>query len=345
MRYDEGMQTIWQFIVKVFFLLVGLGIVLGVGMLMAREYILWQGIKSMRADLRSLARLTSATSCAKEFGAVGSGEQPYRQLRFTSDRDYTLELVCPRFPDQPLAQEQRTLARFISKMPGSAGIIDRLEVAESYVGLVVFHELATGLPEVLQPWLQWVSRGELIGLEAGAVMTKPLTDDATLTVATRFGTGPVSTCEGYGFSCCDTQREFGMGDRINDLPSCPGNCYARCLPRPLIVSWKSNPLPDWETKAVVLPSGGSVQFFYVLEDATAAGPWTAQVQFGDGLFARAEGKSGVVEHRYTCAIGSCEYIASVVVENAHGARSAQTELVKLKVVVGTMSVLPSEDMY
>lgn len=296
---------------------------------------MWQGVRSLKKDLFELNRLSSEKNCEEEYGFVmAEGEQMYRQLRFIDSRTYMLELICPGFPDHPLVQREKMLDSFISKSPGSSGILQRQDVEASFVGLVVFQELVKGLPEKIEPYLSWISRGELVGLQAGTVATKPLVKDPTLTAATVFGIGPTSTCEGYGFTCCDGQREYGMGDSIADVPSCPTSCYARCLSRPLVVSWRSSPIPDWETNVLELPSGGSAEFYYVLEDSSESGPWTAQIQFGDGQQTSTTGKKGMVSHAYLCETGTCDYTASVIVENAQGARSAETDISKVKIRVG-----------
>lgn len=300
----------------------------------ARESLLWQGTSTLKKDLRTMRRLSSAESCEAKFGLVtAEGDQLYRQLRFTSSRAYVLELICPGFPDHPLIQEERVLSSFVSKAPGSAGIIERSDVPESMIGIAVFQELVKGLPESLQTWLGWISRGELVGLSEGEIVTKPLVKNAPLTAASIFGVGPISSCEGYGYTCCDTQLEYGMGDAVTGVPSCPDSCYARCIARPLVVSWRSSPSPEWGSNMLEIPADTAVQFYYVLEDGTQSGPWSATIDFGDGLQTVVEGKDGAAEHTYTCTTGICEYVAAVTVQNAHGARSAPTELSKLSVRV------------
>lgn len=84
-----------------------------------------------------------------------------------------------------------------------------------------------------------------------------------------------------------------------------------------------------------MPSGGSLELFYVVQDAESAGPWTATILFGDGQQATVEGKTGSTQHAYACATTSCTYTATVTVENAQGARSADTQVAKLSVMVGT----------
>lgn len=333
------MKTFWKIVTNLILLGLALIILPAIIVFIARESLQWQGVRTVRKDLQALSRLSTAKNCEEEYGLVmAQGEQMYRQLRFTSSRAYVLELICPGFPDRPLVSEQRVLSSFMSKIPGSAGIIQRTDIAESYIGIAVFQELVKGLPEKLKPWLSWISRGELIGLSAGEIVIKPLAKNPTLTATSLFGEGPISTCEGYGFSCCNAQTQYGMGDMVNNVPTCPANCYARCSSRPLVVSWRSSPQADWGTNLITLPSGGSVEFFYVLEDGSASGPWSATIDFGDGQQMSVDGKEGTATHEYSCTTSTCEYTASVVAQNALGAESALTELAQLKVIVGTPAV-------
>lgn len=333
------MQNFWRSFSNFFFLAVILIVLPAIIVFLARETFIWRGTASFKRDLHDLRRMSSEKNCETEFGVVSAEEEPtYRQLRFTSSRAYVLELVCVGFPDHPLVQEERVLDSFVSKVPGSAGIIARTDVPESMVGLAVFQELIRDLPPAIKPWLGWISRAELVGLSEGEVMVKPMEKTTTSTSDSLFGASPVSSCEGYGYSCCDSQLQYGMGDTVLGVPSCPDSCYARCIARPLLVSWKSNPAADWGTTVLQLSSGDVVQFYYVLDDSDALGPWTATIDYGDGLQDVVEGKDGTVEHTYTCAMESCEYVATVIVENAQGAQSAPTELSKLAVRVSSESV-------
>ena len=331
------MKEFWKLLTTTIVFTLTLAVLLALIVFIAREAFLWQGTRSFKRDLVALNRMSTNKSCESEFGSIMTeGEQMYRQVRFTSSRAYVLELICPGFPDQPLASEQRVLSSFVSKLPGSAGILQRTDVVESYVGLTVFQELAKGLPEQLRPWLGWISTSELIGLAASETVVKPFSESPTETALTQYGQGPVSSCEGYGFICCDGQTQYGMGDSVTDVPSCPVNCFERCVSRPLIISWRSSPMADWGTDVVSLPEGGTVQFYYGLEDLDELGPWTATVDFGDGQTDTATGKEGSLSHYYSCDSSYCEYVAQVSVTNAQSAVSAPTQLSKLIVAVGTV---------
>lgn len=328
------MQKIWRFFSNAVLLLLVVGVLGAVGLVIARESLMWHGVRTFKNDIRALRKLNGSSDCNALSGAVAMGEQESRQLRFSSSSEYALEIVCPSFPEDPLVSQKRSLPWLVTKLPGSAGITIVAE-GESFVGLTVFADAVAMMPESVRPWLGWISRSELVGLQDGEIIAKRWDGSEPVMSATAFGTGPISSCEGFGFSCCDAQTQYGMGDAINDLPSCPANCYARCLARPLIVSWRSNPIVDWETNAVELPSGGSIELYYVVDDADTAGPWQATIDFGDGEETTFDGKEGVVEHEYLCDQELCEYTAQVVVENATGAQSAVTDIARLLVRVGT----------
>lgn len=334
------MKSIWNVISKTVSLVFFGGILLSILTLIARETLLWRGVDAVKKDLRTLSKMTNSKNCSDEFGmAVTDSGQPDRQLRFIDSKAYVLELACPSFPDSPLQQQPRKLSEFITKKPGTAGIIQRRDVTSSYITLVVFQDFVHMLPASVQPWLRWISRGEMVGMQDDQVVSKSAPQEATATPTIDLSSSPVSSCEGYGFSCCDTQTEYGMGDSLENLSSCPANCFARCLPRPLVVSWRSNPIPDWETNSVSLPVGGSLQLYYVLDDVDESGPWNAYISFGDGQEQIVEGKSGMVEHSYRCASSSCMYTASVVVENALGARSVETTVSKITISVGSPTTM------
>jgi len=333
MRYDGFMQTFWRILTNTIFFSIILLVIGGVAGLITREVLLWQGVRTLKDDLRLMLLADVDSICGEKFGEIAQGEVAVRQLRFTSSQDYVTELVCPSFDTLPILLSEHSLDSLISKVPGSAGIVETPSPSESYITITVLTSFTDAMPSAIKPWFAWLNRRETVGLKDGKTFTFVTPEDMAQIETTAIGTGPVSNCEGYGFTCCDAQMQYGMGDMIADVPSCPNTCYTRCLARPLVVSWRSSPMADWESNVVELPAGSPIEFYYVGEDAGSATSWLATIDFGDGEETTAEGKENSVQHTYSCPQGNCEFIARVEIENDIGARSVTTNTSQIKIRV------------
>ena len=106
--------------------LIVIGLLAGVVFLIGREVMIWQAA----ADLSNAAKKARDVSktpsqyydqCRKKGNSRETLTKTVFQLRFTSPKDYQVEVVCPQFPSDPIIIQQKTLPRFVSKVAGSSG--------------------------------------------------------------------------------------------------------------------------------------------------------------------------------------------------------------------------------
>lgn len=296
---------------------------------LAREFFMWQGVREFRSSLVALKRMTGGSCADKLQLAEGFATTTFKQVRFTDSTKYNLEIVCVGFVDMPIVSESYSLATFISKKPGVSGLIlDPQKPTSEYITLVVFDDVVRKIPPQLQPWLSWISKEQAIGFENEAIVTK-----APLEIVANKHLGPATSCEGYGYHCCDAFSQAGTGSSIENLNSCPSGCFEQCVSRPLLLSVQTDPLMEWEKREVIVKSGAPVVFHYIADDSASAGPWSATISYGDGTSASEEGLEGSFTHTYTCASGSCRFQVSVAVANSLGVTSTLSPTSQLEVVV------------
>lgn len=300
-----------------------------VGVFLAREWFLWQGVREFRTSLNQLKKLTGENCAEKLQLAQGITASPIKQLRFTDSRHYVLEIVCSGFDTTPIVSENQTLAAFISKVPGSSGIvINPNQPKDSYVTLIVFGGITQNVPPTLASVFNWISAEKVIGLEDGNVVEKnSLPPQATSDL------GPTTTCEGYGFSCCDGLLQAGTGASIANLPACPSGCFQQCVSRPVILSLQTDPLMEWEQRQVKVKAGAPVTFNYIAEANESDDSYAATLSYGDGESATFDGLSGSLTHTFRCASTPCRYSATLRVSNDSGVESVITPTAQVEVLV------------
>lgn len=303
-------------------------VIAGLGLLGAREWFLWRGVESFKSSLLELRRL-QGSDCQEEFGVEGElASEVIQQVRFTDDRRYNLEAVCRGFSDMPVETVPKVLSSFISKAPGSSGItLDPNEPSAQYVTLRVFGPIVDRMPEELVPVLGWITKSTVVGIEDGQAVERAI-DEVVVT-----NLGPVAECSGYGYKCCDAVREVGEGLSIQNLNSCTGGCFERCVSRPAVISLRSDPMVDWETKTVEVIAGEPIKFVWGAEDAASNGPWQVVLEYGDGQSGTETLLEGFLQYTYACSMPECRYTATITITNAAGVASVATDVSKLEVVV------------
>ncbi len=303
-------------------------VVVGLGLFGAREWFLWRGVESFKGSLMELRRVQGG-NCEEEFGVTGElANGVIQQLKFTDDRRYNLEAVCSGFSDMPIESVPKVLSSFVSKAPGSSGIVlDPIEPSPQYVTLRVFGPIVDKLPKNLSPVLGWLAASAVVGIEDGQVVERAVGE----VVVTNLG--PVAECSGYGYTCCDTTRQIGEGLSIQNLNSCTGGCFERCASRPVIISLRSDPPVDWETKTVDVVAGEPVKFVWGAEDALSNAPWQVALDFGDGEIGSSDVLESYLEHTYACSSSECRYPVSILITNNGGVSSVPTDVSQLEVVV------------
>jgi len=322
--------------------------VLGVAtFFLGRELLLFMSLQRLKNSLRLMRRIEMKgeynVEC-RSLGSVSTGEEGlfYLQLRFISDTEYVVEAVCGQFTLNPFEIERNQLLPFVKKEAGNSGVIWGFEP-----GGIVLHVLGRSGSVLVQD--EQILSESLEGLEIEA--------------------GPVSACAGYGFSCCQEDLTQGKGDQLTGVTDCPKNCYSQCFPRPVVLSFNTQPFFEQNTRTTKIKSGQEVIFMFVISDTkmndfseTALaeesnlltelydlfttlrkairqendGTGQAQLEividFGDGQTEELEELQGNTRHVYTCNRQSCKFNAELKASKG-SIESADNVLGKVKIEV------------
>ncbi len=291
----------------------------------AREVFMYWGVSTLRASVKDLAQAQSQgsyqTQCKQEGRVVGP-DGVIMQLRFLSNTEYVLEAICNPASTQPISVGRESLPPFVTKVKGTSGFITN--EAPSGIVLAAFWGLGQELEQSLKIPSTYVSKSKLLQLEEGVLVE---TLDATA-----LKNGPVTSCNGYGYTCCREESEKGIGDRITGLFDCEQSCYSQCVSRPLVLSFTSNPFFEIQTRTLTIPAGTTVEFIYV-GDGGPSNVLSGFIEFGDGGSEPITEESGQADHTYTCATASCTYVARLQFTDKWGVDSADLPITRITVVV------------
>lgn len=303
------------FLSVVFILLLG-----GVGLVAAREVMLTLAVSNVRDSISKLRQIGAQTGpyileCQRkgltdeeEFDTIVSAVQ----LRFESPTEYVVEVVCTQFPSEPIIVLQKKLPWPAEKVMGSSGII--WGNIRSGITLDVWGRQRTIVSENLQ-------------------VTFSSAPDVDL------GVGPMTSCAGYGYSCCQPETTEGVGSLVNGVTDCPKTCYLSCTNRPVVLSFTSEPFFDPEQRQVTVGSGEPVGFNFVI-DPRGMGALNILLDFGDGQTQELTDLNGTAQHVYACSAaarstttGDCRFNVTLQAETSGGVSSTLTPVAKLLVVV------------
>lgn len=278
------------------------------GGLIAREVLLFWAASQLRSSLSTLRKMhfqqTYFNDCRQKGTLYIEGEEfALLQLRFLSSRKYQVEVLCSQFSLDPVVVDTQELPPLVRKTPGSAGIV--FGEAPSAVQLELFGRTTRVGVENLQS--RWFSNDESLGLD------------------------PVSSCQGYGFSCCDVLAQQGVGNVLPQAADCPKSCFARCSSRPLLLSFTTQPFADPKTRTVQIIAGQSVSFNYVSEPGEASSVQVS-LDYGDGQIETFTTPFGMASHTYRCQASQCQYTARIIIQDDRGVTSAQTTVSELSIV-------------
>lgn len=291
--------------------LLGMGIVAVIAFFLTREILLQVAISQLKSSagrLQKIARNTGGyIQTCREKGIVEStdGAIGSIHLRFTSDTEYVIEVICSQFRLDPIEVERSTLAPLVTKVAGSSGLVWQDEPT-----LVV-----------LELW----GRSRQLGIEDRRIVTEVSQPPFKPIV-------PITSCEGYGYTCCQPEGYQGEGELLPEAQDCPRTCYTSCIARPIVTAFSTRPFYDQKTRILQVQSGQSVDFSYVIgvDDPETM---TVTVDFGDGQQEQFTGATGQTSHTYQCRSGACQYQASVVGTTAAGVSSVVTPLAKIQITV------------
>lgn len=299
----------------------------GTGFLIAREVLLRMAANTVESSVSELLlisqRGSSSASCLTKGITINpSTGGPVLQLRFISDTEYVLEVNCVENSLDPVLLKQNVLPPFVTKTQGGSGFT--LQPKQSAVELTVFAELEDFVAQWLFVEPTFISRSTTIAATNGRVVEdySPLDYD----------NGPVTSCTGYGYFCCDIVSQKGVGASITGLTGCEKSCYSQCVSRPLVLSFTTSPFYDFKTRSLTVRQGETVEFAYV-SDPGKGNTVTAMISFGDGDTQEVTADSGSALHKYACAEARCEYTAKLKLVDNWGVESAETGISAVTIIV------------
>lgn len=327
-----------------FFLFSFLGLLI-VGLLsyfFGREILLVLGSSMIKSDYDSLLSKSYGQKCAEQFDY---GQESWTQIRFISDKEYNLEVVCEDFTASPIILESKKLPPLLFKKSSGSGFVIDDSKSPAFIEL-------TSLGRNL-----FIYTDEQI--IHSNYLSKPDLD---------YDQGPISSCQSYNHQCCTLDIQSGLGDQLTNVNDCPKSCYESCLLRPGVLSFTSRPALDDATRTVEINSGEAITFSYVLsngkddvfegqisnvskesffeklqtvfsekksnqKDNELAFPLQSVIDFGDEQVFQSENSQDSVDHIYTCQSRICFFQAKINVKDARGVLSSDNELAKMVVKV------------
>lgn len=286
----------------------------------AREVLLWWSARSLASSVEELARIkvkgTFAQQCRRLVGSdVFATVTPKYQLRFLSHTEYALEVLCGDAVKEPVLIARKTLPLLVSKVPGSSGLLP--EVPLSGIRLTVFAAQFDLIHQYIGSVPAFLVRERAVVLSDGVVLAD--------TDAVALGVGPNTSCEGYGYICCDAQTQMGVGENIAGVQNCLTSCFSSCITRPVLLSLTTTPFLNPQNRSLTVASGGTVLFHYVA-DAGTSSDLQIIMRFGDGKTEQLQGATGSVEHVYTCPTEGCQYTAQIELTDTWGVSSLPGKL-------------------
>lgn len=285
------------------------GIVVAV---VGREILLFIGTQQVkrainRAELVSRSNVVYEDMCREKSSGAGGRGIKHVQVRFTSDTEYQIEVICNVFSNDPIVVESFTLFPQVKKAPGESGIIWDTENT-SGLALEVYGRQTTLVVE-----------GGKVHIKQGHALIE--------------GLQPASTCNGFGYSCCTPETEVGEGDLFSAVTDCAQQCYPVCVPRPSVLRFTSDPNPTLDTRTATINRNDPVTFYFVT-DPGQAGQAVTTIDFGDGQLQEFAEKDANITHTYACAQAApCQYKATVNMLDPNGQINLPTAISTITIVV------------
>jgi len=288
------------------------GVLGGIGLLVVREVMLIWGMSHLRTSVSKMRNISvNISPYVRECQKRGETDLTQEvidkiQLKFTSDTEYQLELVCRQFQLDPIVVSSDTLPPLLTKAPGSSGLL--------------WNEQLSSI--TLTIW----------GRERSLILEGSDVSYSNQRPNTPVGSGPVASCQGYGFSCCQAESTQGMGDQIPGVSDCARSCYSSCISRPIVLSFGSEPFFDPKTRSLTVAAGEPVTFSFVV-DMGSAKTGTTTIEYGDGQSDTFSENTQTVDHQYVCRQAECQFTVGLRVTDSRGTFSAATPITQLTVSV------------
>jgi hypothetical protein len=328
-----------------FFSLIGVLVLGFLSFFFGREILLVWGSTMLRTDYEFLLKKGYGNECARQFSY---GQDYWTQIRFTSNKNYNLEVVCEDFTSSPIVVATKKLPPLLFKKSSGGGfIIDDRE-----------------LPSFIE--LSSMGRKLFIYTDQKTLhsnyLSKPDLD---------YDNGPLTSCQAHNYQCCSLDLQSGLGNQTTSVTDCPKSCYESCLLRPSVLSFNTRPSPDEKIRTVEVNSGEVITFSYVLgngkgdvfkgqlsknektsileqlqtvfykqqagqKDNEIALPLEVSVDLGDGEMFQGTNSQDTFDHTYTCQTTVCYFQAKISIKDARGVLSVDNELAKMIIKVNTL---------
>ncbi len=248
---------------------------------------------------------TAHTTCQKAPQSSGHSQALAIQLRFLDDHSYVVELLCTQIESFPQKIASGMLPRFVQKTPGSSGLY-----------------YALGYPRPTTFTLQSFFAKKTYALDSALYGETKQSIDVTK---------PETSCAGYGYRCCDTIIERGVGASAKSgVTDCPLTCFAACVPRPHFIQFSAEPYPNSSREIEMQGEQLPVTFLYEAQELGGSID-RVRIEYGDGESQELGTAAGTFLHTYTCA-SQCKYSVRIVAYNTAGNSSLASDLTTLYIV-------------
>jgi len=268
-------------------------------------------------------------ACALELGRERdrSAENVY-QLRFIDRHNYRLEVLCGGLVSNAILIKQEALPPLVYKNAIGSGFIVAKQQKE-VVGFRAFYHSAVNWQDQLLKQAPFLSKDfYLVKNDYKLVEKNNYQNQMPINQ-----TGPVTNCNGYGFSCCDPNLTLGQGQKMSQALDCPENCFATCQPRPVILAFNANGNYDIYSKTIKITNHDTVDFVATVSKNHTLVSY-AEIDFGDGQKQKINHLNKIeAEHQYDCNQTQCGYIAKVKLVTNGGVSSLDSSIAQIKVIV------------
>lgn len=278
----------------------------------AREGMLQLERYSLRKQIETIQQISRVPSdYARYCAGGGNGRIIGTQLRFLDATNYSLELYCSEQPDQPVQIRSGSLGMGVQKVAGSSGIYLSTTEEEWHSGVL------------LSLW------GRTTDIRLGSATSDDLLHASADLIR------PKTTCDGFGYTCCNLNTEVIDGDVVGEQSTdCPLSCASICLSRPLVMSFNAQPSVNTQDRVVLLSkSSSTLEFAFTANDPDGF-ITSAVLKFGDGQeHSFEETNAGRVSHEYSCRQTRCEFTAELELIDDQDHTSPLLPINEIRVVI------------
>lgn len=295
------------------------------GFLIAQRIVLYVGkqqlisaVSQLKGQAHQQLYFNRCRDVNRQYGQDNA--ETYFWIRFENDQDFILESVCGSLPDKPQEIARGSLNQFVSKVPGTSGIIFNDQTYK--VELTAFAQVSDWVKTNIPPLLPLVNPTAAVVVQDEKVV---VTQESAV-----YPPGPVTACVGYGYTCCDGITLDGVGTSIT-ATDCKNRCFASCSTKPSIVSFTASPNFDQFKRQAEVGPKEDVEFWLV--SGLNQDTYKLQLDFGDGSVFNGSLQQLPVTHSYICTQPQCQFDAQAVLVSPSGAQSAVTDISKITIVV------------